>query len=338
MTRTRTAFTLLELLVAIAVVMLLVVIVTVSLKTLRGSADRTRSLQALRNMSLAYSSYTTDHKMRLMPGYARLEQFIPTTLPPPLTPPCGALGLSGQLPDGTALNWQNWDCGGNVCDGSSYVWRLSPYADHAWMSFFTDLRDRGTRSRIQVAFDEGHFGPSNPGSIPGGLSERPSFGMNSIFVGGDIVHGGDYVTDRNPWCPDFPDDVLAATRLSEVKNPRKLIVFAPAARAGQGPSGEAVYEEPELGFCELRPPYLEFDQGTQTWIQGQWKVGQRGLVEHLPTIELDAGCGLPIDRIGSGVVPVSNLDGSADLIGLPELWRDMTRWSPREFRAHVTGP
>ena len=58
-------------------------------------------------------------------------------------------------------------------------------------------------------------------------SRTPAFGMNSIFVGGDSKHGGNYVTSRNPWTGSA-GEVLAATRMSEVKNPSKLIVSSPA--------------------------------------------------------------------------------------------------------------
>ncbi len=319
MTRNRPAFTLLELLVAIAIVMVLVAFVAVGLRGIRGSATRTRSLDALRHMSQAYSEYAGENDLRLMPGYlsqAHLAQ----------------LEIRAELADGTILS----GCVGNpgLCDAGSYVWRLSTYLDHAWETFFTDTRDAASRSRIQRQFDLEHYGPSSfDADMPLGLSERPSFGMNSIFVGGDSLHGGDISIDRNPWDPVDSGNIIAATRMSEIRNPSKLIVFAPAALAGQGPAGDTVYSDPSLGSCELRPPFLFFNQSIGTWSHGQWTVGAAGLVEHLPCLERNApGAGLPIDRVGTGssVIPVGHIDGSAAFAELADLSRDMSRWSPRD--------
>ena len=55
-------FTLIELMVSIAVIALLVALVAVSLKAVRGSAQRTRSISALKQIMTAYRSYSDDNR------------------------------------------------------------------------------------------------------------------------------------------------------------------------------------------------------------------------------------------------------------------------------------
>ncbi len=333
MQRTRSAFTLLELLVSIAIVMLLVVAVAVALKSVRSAAGRTSTLGTLRHMGLAYKSYSADNRMLLMPGYVDAPQLA-------LFEQAGR-PLYARRPQGEVLDLYS----GSQSDSSSYVWRLAPYVDDAWTVFFDDLA-ASARSRIQADVDQGSFGPGSVGSIPGGVSERPAFGMNSIFVGGDNYHGGSWVTDRNPWDPQNPDEVIAATRLSEVKSPAKLIVFAPAAMAEDpdDPSDDDVYREPDLGFCELRPPFTRFvdvpnNDVNDHWVAAQWIIGLRGRIEPTSFTESGNGAGLPIDRAGEGAaLPVANLDGSAEILLLTDLARDMRRWAPREIKQSQTWP
>lgn len=301
------AFTLLELLVSISLIMLLVSFVAVSLRGVRASASRAKSLSALRQMALAYASYSTDHNQRLMPGYIDASMFSPGQ---PFA------DLTVTLPDGTIVN---------PADAQSYVWRLAPYANNTWETFFVDIKDPGVISALQGDFNR--------------ISERPAFGMNSIFVGGDSAHGGSYVTNRNPWTGQ---DVLAATRLSEVKNPSRLILFGPSAKAG---TGNDAYEDEVPGFCELRPPFTVLDAGDPAnatddlWSDQQWCFGKARQVFRHPGGDYIAGGGLPIIRSGSTGFPVAHLDGSAAVLqmngdiwvekevgGSNKLLADMSRW------------
>ena len=65
----RKAFSLLELLLVIAIMFLLITIAIVAFGGARESANRTASLNALRQMTAGYNSYATDHRGRFMPGY-----------------------------------------------------------------------------------------------------------------------------------------------------------------------------------------------------------------------------------------------------------------------------
>lgn len=314
MNRRHRAFSLLELLVSIAIIMVLVGLLLVSLRGVRASATRTDSMNALKQMALAYSQYSDEHRKRLMPGYIDNDVLA-------------KLDITAELPNGTVLN----QCDGNICDAGSYVWRLAPYVDHAWETFFTDTRDQGLLSELEAEFGKGIYGPGTVGADEIGISERPAYGLNSIFVGGDSIHGGAYATDRNPWTPaaGLEDEILAATRFSEVKNPSRLIIFAPTVML------EADLDE-SLGFCELRPPYL--DDSTGEWIDPQWIVGTGGMVERPPSIGEgdDAGAGLPIARSGKNLIPIAHLDGSAVVEQISDISRDMRRWNPFEVGRRVT--
>ncbi|MHC4414055.1 MAG: type II secretion system protein [Planctomycetota bacterium] len=317
MSRSLTAFTLLELLVSVAIMALLVGLVAMSLRGVRSSASRAESTGALRQILAGYAGYSNDHRQRLLPGYVDATLFGPGQ---PFE------GHTAKLPAGEPLD---------PLDTQSYVWRLAPYLDDAWRAFFIDL-DAGSLSNLQAEFESGVYGPYGDNSPPlGGISERPAYGLNSIFVGGDSAHGGAGVVNRNPWTPADPDDVMAATRMSHVKNPSRLIVFAPAAKAATSDPNE-VYEDREVGFCELRPPFL--DDTTGQWTDPQWAVGIGGLVEKTATGAYNGGAGLPIVRAGKNVTPIAHLDGSATVEPVTALWQDMGRWNPFEVGRRRTNP
>ena len=318
MTRNTRGFTLIELMVVIAIIALLVTLVAVSLKAVRGSARRTVSLNALKQIMMAYRSYSDDNRGQFLPGY------IGADLQDDDTDPFGNLRVT--LPDGTVLN---------EADAQSYVWRLAPYVDHAWEVFYSELRDEGLMAQLEAEYSDGIYGPFDGlSSIVGGISERPTYGLNSIFVGGDSEHGGTDVADRHPWTGDPNVVPLAATRFTQVKNPARLIVFGAAAKAD--PSGSTVYDDESFGFCELRPPYLNL--GADMWIEPQWKVAARGLVAQTPPTGFydEPWAGLPIVRNGNDVIAVGLLDGSASLEQASNLSRDMRRWSPFEVALRET--
>ena len=277
-------FTLIELMVSIAVIALLVTLVAVSLKTMRGSAHRTRSLSALKQIVLAYRSYSDDNRGQLLPGYIGADLFAKGE---PFE------NLRVTQPNGTKVQ---------PVDAQSYVWRLAPYVGNAWEAFYSELSDTGRMAQLEVEYSCCVYGPGSvpcpsktcpdPPPDPIGISERPTYGLNSIYVGGDSVHGGTYATDRHPWTGD-PDVVpLAATRFTQVKNPARLIVFGATAKADA--SGAMVYDDESLGFCELRPPFV--DESSGEWIDPQWIVGANGLIEDTLTDQF--GTGIPIARHG----------------------------------------
>ncbi len=316
----RRAFTLMELLIVVAVIALLVGIVAVTLRGVRGAASRTNSLSALRQMAMGYSLYSQDNNGRLLPGYLSLAL---------LNDPIHFDLLRISLGGGSELADE---------DKQSYVWRLAPYVDDSWQTFFEEA-DAGAMARFTAEYRR--MADPNETHTPGLISELPSFGLNSIFVGGDAVHGG--VENQNPWDGSLP--AIAATRLSQVVNPTRLIVFAPAATAAA--SSDAVYDDIAVGFCEIRAPYVNLDLAADTWRTQQWFIGAGGLVTQavMGTFGDPPGGGLPIARTAKDVLsggmepmPVVHLDGSTAVQPIVELSKDMRYWNPFEVGLRQVEP
>lgn len=327
-TMSRRAFTLIELLIVVAMIAVLVGIVAVSLRGVGAAARRTESLGALRQMAMGYTSYTQDYRGQLLPGYIDVTLFAPGE-------PFENLSIS--LPSGEEIP---------PADMQSYVWRLAPYMDNTWRTFFQDMSDAGLMAEFTADYQKLLAGNPPTSSFAGGISERPSFGLNSIFLGGDSLHGGAAVNGLHPWTGNSTVEPIAATRLSTVVNPTRVIVFAPTAKADPGGS-DAVFDTSvigrdgtEVGFCELRPPFLD---GTGTkWQNRQWMIGAHGLMVATPS-DANEGAGLPIARTardmvrgGSEPFPVAHLDVSTSVQPLVELSNDMRRWDPSEVQLRGT--
>jgi prepilin-type N-terminal cleavage/methylation domain-containing protein len=321
---TSRGFTLLELILTVGLIALLAALVIVSLGPVRRLSNRTDSSNALRQMALGYRSYATDSGGQLMPGYVNADLLA-------------RLQLKPKLESGTPLIAEPVPTDPN--DASGYVWRLAPYLDHAWDTMFVDYRNTELLERLQTQFDRKQYGP---GTNPEGINDVsvalvPSFGLNSIFVGGDNVHGGGDVTVRNPWTPVDPGQVLAATRLSEVRNPSRLIVFAPVAYWSElDPAGagswvpNATITDIEFGYPQLQPPMLPaLDAPDVLETYWQFVEGDGGGLDVLDFPgDFSAGGGIPFARWGRDKLPVAHLDGSVTTENLRRVAEDMSLWSP----------
>jgi type II secretory pathway pseudopilin PulG len=333
----RRAFTLIEMLITIGLMFLLATLIIVALRGVRGSANRVVSANALRQMCLGYNSYCTDNKQQLMPGYLsaeRLEQ----------------LGINPDTPTGVPFHRPDtqWD---DPNDASSYVWRLAPYLDYDWRPMFADYRAPNLVAKLAAEAtnktDMGDFEPIyGPGTaswngadgVPEelGISLTPSFGLNSIFVGGDDVHGGDILTAYNPW--DNPGNKIAATRLSEVKNPSTLVLFAPCVHYDDQnlfPDNPLPLSDFRYGYVELRPPFTPNPETPDDDdLIRQWRINDN--VVEIVDGDFSAtdakgrpiGGGWPIARWDQSMLPVGHLDGSVTTEDINTLAADWPRWSP----------
>lgn len=324
------AFTIVELLVSMAIIFILVGTAFYALKVTRRSAGRTETANALRQMMTAYSNYSGEHSGRLMPGY--LDQATLTQMQ------IVAKSKSRQPYDQFV---------GSDSDSSSYVWRLAPYMDHEWTVFLSDYRGTETLSKFADEYScgdyicqpyvvegvthnppNGVFGPGSIGAGQLGIGLRPSFGLNSIYVGGDTSHGD---TSLNPWTN--PTGRVAALRMSEVKSPAKLIVFAPTRAVGL-PAMSGVSDV--LGYAQLCPPYAAFDKNTQTPSLLQWQFDAGSTApDQIAFTGIGGRGGVPVDRMGDHKVAVAHLDnsvGTETLEGMGPSTSNantrMTRWSP----------
>ncbi len=313
-TSQRRGLTLVEILVVIGMIVLLVSLVVVAVGRISDSAARTQSANALREMISAYSGYSADHNQRLMPGYIDPDSIGP------------------GLPFNPRITHDNLEVPPEAL--ASYVWRLKEYLDGNWQTTLRDYVGNDIRDRVESslgAADEDGFLLA---------ATSPAFGLNSIFVGGHDT----FESEIRPTL-DIPAEArIAATRLSQVRNPASLIVFGPAARADADMAGtdeldpyilEGNGDGFALGHHELRAPALaphseDAGPGNLLWTERQWATGTGArLLLTTSGVALDAiDFGIPIVRRGQSRMPVANLDGSVNIADVAELSEDMRRWSP----------
>jgi len=209
--------------------------------------------------------------------------------------------------------------------------------DHDWRTLLTDYRGQAqpVLSKLTEEYLDGVYGAGTMNAATDlGVSFVPSYGMNSTFVGGNAVHGGTLLTNRNPW--DNPGNKLAATRVSEVINAARLVTFAPSAsaRSGAEPQIGSPFATPRAidvlwGSVEIRPPMLAWNTSTQPYtpIDPQWTV-DTSQDTYLCVGSFAAGDGVPVARWGGSRVPCAKFDGSVSDHDIEELAEDFRLWSP----------
>ena len=321
--RRRRAFTVIELIITVGILVLLAALLIVALGGVRATANRAKSSGALRQMMLGHIAYSTDHEQKLMPGFVdagRLQQLnLRTRLP------------SGAFIDSTVVN------GDGIGDDGSYVWRLAPYLDDAWQTMFVDYGSPALDTQLDeeyrgMAAGTNVYGFGTVGQVPGGeglgAGRLPAFGMNSIHVGGDNVHGPGAVVAANPW--DNPSNSIAATRLAEVANPANLLVFAPTqynpnevdSFVPTPPVTEVIF-----GYAELRPPSINVGGS----VFDQWGIGAGGIL----SVSFNGAGGIPVARRAKRgqELPVAHLDGSVTVEDTLKLATEPKFWEP-----FYTGP
>jgi hypothetical protein len=256
-------------------------------------------------MVSAYSNYATENKGKLMPGYIDVGDIVV----PPAAPPAPG---SGQVYVNAKFESGNPPV---AADLQSYVWRLSPYLDHSWKTFFTDYRSSGYVSNLTEALGNGSAAAITE------IADHPAYGLNSIFLGGDSTHGP--FTNLAPWKPGVKP--IAATALSQVKNPPRMIVFAPTQSPPPDFPNEIAADDPtgtlRWGFPELRAPALYDDLASPvggSYVQ-QWILDPNdGRIKKELTMSEPAG--VPIDRLDGNRIPIGHLDGSTEAPEISEIF------------------
>jgi prepilin-type N-terminal cleavage/methylation domain-containing protein len=279
-------FSLIELLVVVAVIAVLAALLLPALRSARASAGAAREISTARQLMRAWSLYAQDHDGVLIPGYYKLNG---TTLP--------AFDETGEPIPAVGI------------EAATYVWRLAPYMDY-------DLRGMYVDRELIASFQAG----AGPAAFPKyATAVYPALGINGTFVGGD--------TDAYAYSPN-PAIVATfgrfyVTRLSEVRHPARLLVFA-SARINGTLAAEA-YPGARLveGFYRLKPPALT----------------QKDWAEHY-----DPACQDPCQASHYGYVSLrlhgrraaaGFLDGSAGLLDQGTI-RDMRHWSDQADRPDWT--
>ena len=325
------AFTVIELMISVAIIFILVTTALVGLRAARRGADRTQTLNALRQMITGYTAYYSDHDGRLMPGYVD---------PAKIGTDPNQINIKAELKTGFRLSNE---------DAASYVWRLAPYVDYNWKVFMTDYQSQAIIERFQEEYGTGNGGGNEaygPGTATGtqiGIAKHPSIGLNSLLVGGDSFHGGSQWSQHSHGTntPGSNPNGQAVLQLGKAKSPSKLIVFAPSQSSDSEQLAASLQVSEILGYAEIRSPFkrVNVQQGgigadRQWYIEGTAGPNQGKIVTESAFV---APGGFPVDRYGDNKIATAHLDGSVATEALESLgptkptnpdMANLSRWLP----------
>ena len=260
-------FTLVELLVVIAILIGLLAALLPIISKARDAAARTREIASARMLVGAWQQYAQDSNGTLLPGYKwGLPAFDANHTP-----------IAAQTIGVAANRW---------------VWRLAPYIGHDIRAIFV-----GDHERLLHELEA-----SDTSNYLYQTSVFPSFGLNSVWVGGDENFGG----FNSAYLSTFGK--FYATRLSEINQPANTIVFG-SARGQEAAPGGGGSEGVTEGFFRVRAPFFD----TRTWASAY-------------SVDDPASWGNLSARNGGEVV-TGCADGHAESRP-PEQLDDMRLWAP----------
>ena len=274
----RRGFSVTELLVVVAIIAILVAIIVPVASSARSAARRMREASAMRQVILAWTSYSVDNKGWLLPGFKT--------------------GLPVFQEDGTGIPPTAY---GSVPEiQARYPWRLIRYLDHDFRALYVN-QNEDMLQQLQS---------SDPSQFYYFTSLYPSFGLNSVWVGGDEQRYG-FLPQTLPSGQLNPLYGFYANRLSSLKHTDRVTIFASAHT--NLTADQSMVE----GYFRIEAPYFLAGQPT-TW-----------------AAEYDADTPPSWGNLSArnnGQVVVGVAGGGVDLVPVEEM-RDMRRWADQATSA-----
>lgn len=272
MNRTQKGFTLVELLVVVAVIALLLGIVIPGMDQVRELARQVKGMSDQRQILLGYATHSHDRRNELLFGYA----------PYSVNGEVVTVTTDGRTYSPPVVN--------------RYPWRLSPYVADVWDVLYShsgapDLPS--THDSDSEAFSKAYE-----------LSVSPSFGINSVYVGGhfSVFYKGFNWTGSTS-VPNKADGHVVFN-IADVRRPGHLIAFTEVQRRGGG----AIADEGHY------------------WATAPNAAGSKWIVNN-GKFQTTSGfvIGLPKGRYRNSTI-TGFIDGHVETLSPDDLY-DMTRWA-----------
>lgn len=271
-------FTVTELLVVVAIIGIIVAIVLPTLNGARRAAQRVRESAAMRQALIAWTSYAGDSNGALLPGF---KSGLPVYESNGDPIPSNAYGSVAQV-------------------AARYPWRLAKQLGHDFRTLYVNENE----AKLQ------ELQSSDPLEFYYFSSLYPSFGLNSVWVGGDEQYYG-FQSVTLPNGSVNPLGNFYVSRLSTIKRPAQLTVFASSRSSAS--TDDTIIE----GYFRVMSPLFAMGQPS-TWT-AEYDAAQ------------PASCGNLSARHGGGVL-VGTADGGVETVPIEEM-RDMRRWADRATSA-----